>query len=321
MTAYFPNFNELFLTRYCRDKLVCAPKCRRVIIASDDVPVVYPNIQKLLGPFYRNMKITQFNDVYQQLSHYLKAYPKELEQMNAILWRWIRENSRRHCRVKKPHHKNSNWLASRKHGCKGRSPCGPCGKSSCGKCDETCTNLTSWDQTSDLVSEWKSGSTTSCSKSKSCSTKTKSSCNKSSSNCHTKSSDWKTDFVSSKDCTNATKCGADSHCSTGSESSSDNESYSQSTSEHHSTDSKPSTENDNCCESKYEGDECCPGDNFVCEPKNHRVKWAVPHAKELCHPLPCTGTLQFDLACVVPQCLKDDEQLSCLLADVARHLL
>ena len=73
----------------------------------------------------------------------------------------------------------------------------------------------------------------------------------------------------------------------------------------------------------YRKTEClCGEDELVCEPKcAPLVKVCVPKPKLSCDPVPCSRSLKRDLTNCVPYCLKDDEKLQYLIADVVRRCL
>lgn len=96
MSCFTPNFYDVFLTRYCRDKLACTIPCKPVnTCPGTDASAVYPHINRALRQVYTNQKISNFNCAYHTLATYLEQFPEEMNKINAILWKWIEKKGKK----------------------------------------------------------------------------------------------------------------------------------------------------------------------------------------------------------------------------------
>ncbi len=138
MSKYCPNFYDTFLTRYCRDGLACTLPCQNLsTCARSNVPAVYPHVNAALARVAHNDKQRNFNCAYQSLVAYLKAYPKAVHKINAILTQWAeRKHSKKEhftcdpIRVCKCKHSHDHYSAITNPG---NRECGGCAKCPVGK--------------------------------------------------------------------------------------------------------------------------------------------------------------------------------------------
>jgi len=66
----------------------------------------------------------------------------------------------------------------------------------------------------------------------------------------------------------------------------------------------------------------CGEEELVCEPRGApKAEICVPKPDPTCHHIPCSRSLKRDLTDTVPHCLKYDEKLQYLVADVVRYCL
>lgn len=99
MSCFTPNFYDVFLTKFCRDKLACTIPCKPVnTCPGTDVRAVYPHVNRALREVYANQNVSNFNEAYQALSIYLTAYPEVVNKINAVLWKWIDRKSKKPAR-------------------------------------------------------------------------------------------------------------------------------------------------------------------------------------------------------------------------------